>query len=345
MGELLFYFGHFILICYLCSKISKQNKRMTPFYKQTWFIGGVAALAIFALCFIGINYVGQPDEEKGPDVEDMVIATTQTNEPLISIARQQGWIDADATEMSSVDASKVKDLGTAFQNSSLTSFNEFQYFVGLEEIHAGAFAHSDQLKAITIPAYVITIDEGALAYCPALQEIKVDTTNTHFDSRDNCNGIICTWKGDLKVVAGCANTVIPEEVRYIAPQAFAGCTNLKKISFPERMDEIGEEAFKDCQALESVEIPQGVRFVKPGTFQGCSALKEVTLSKSVERLQKDAFAGCSSLTTINCAKKYPPIIENAFDEFKATVYVPNGMTNTYYRDKSWKAFPTVKELP
>lgn len=313
--------------------------------KLTWFLGGVAVLAIFALCFIAINYVGQPDEDKGPEVEDKVIATMQTNEPLINIARQQGWIEADATEMTSIDASEVKDLGTAFHNSSLTSFTEFQYFVGLAEIHNGAFAHSDRLTAITIPAYVITIDDGALAYCPALQEIKVDTANTRFDSRDNCNAIITTWKGDLKVVAGCASTVIPEKVRYIAPQAFAGCSRLKGISFPERMDEIGEEAFKDCLGLEKVAIPQGVRFVQPGMFQGCTALKEVTLSKSVERLQKDAFAGCESLTTINCAKKYPPIIEHAFDAYKATVYVPSGMTNTYYRDKYWKDFPTVKELP
>ncbi|MBP5338113.1 MAG: leucine-rich repeat domain-containing protein [Prevotella sp.] len=318
---------------------------MTPFFKQTWFIGGVAALAIFALCFLGINYVGQPDEEKGPEVDDVVIATIQTNEPLITIARQQGWIEADATEMSSIDASKVKELGTAFQSSKLTTFSELQHFVGLTEIHAGAFAHSDGLTAITIPAYVITIEDGALSYCPALQEIKVDTANTHYDSRGNCNAIICSWKGELMLVAGCVNTVIPEDVRYIAPQAFAGCTNLKKISFPERMKEIGEEAFKDCQGLETVEIPQGVRFVKPGMFKGCSSLRELTLSKSVERLQKDAFAGCSSLTTINCGKKYPPIIENAFDEYKATVYVPNGMTNTYYRDKFWKDFPTVKELP
>lgn len=322
--------------------MEETNENRRPFFWQMLFIG-LSALVIFALCFWAINYVGQPDEEKGPEVEDVVIATLQTNEPLINIARQQGWIDADATEMTSVDASKVTDIGTVFQNSQLKSFDEFRYFVGLAEIGADAFAHSEGLTSLTIPAYVTSIADGALAYLPALQQLKVDTASTHFDSRKDCNGVVCTWKGDLKLVAGCRNTVILEQVRYLAPRAFAGCSGLKSVTFPSRFDEIGDEAFKDCSGLQSIDIPQGVRFVKPGTFQGCTALQAVTLSKSVERLQKDAFKDCPALATINCVKKYPPIIESAFESYTATVYVPEGLLNKYYVDKAWAKFKNIKE--
>lgn len=314
-----------------------------PFYKSEWLIGGVAALAFFALCFWAIDYVGSPDEPKEIEVEDVVIATDRTNTPLITIAREQGWIDSEATEMTSVDASKVKDLGTAFQESQLESFDEFSYFVGVEEIHAEAFAGSSLLKRITVPANVTTIDYGALANCPALQEIKVDTANAHYDSREGCNAIICTWKGSLMLVAGCADSSIPEAVDYIAPQAFKGCTGLKTVALPERLKEIGEEAFRDCSSLTEIDIPQGVRFVEESTFEDCTALATVMLPKSMERLRKDAFKGCKSLTTIVCMKKYPPIIENAFDIYQATVYVPAGMQNKYYADRYWKDFPRVEE--
>lgn len=315
----------------------------TPFFKQTWFMGGLAALVIFVLCFIGINYVSQPDEPKKADVEMAVIATLQTNEPLIRIAREQGWIDADATELTSVDAAHVDSIGTLFSGSALQSFQEFRYFIGVQEIPAGAFAHCDALHSVVVPANVITIGDGAFANCPALEDLQVDTANTHYDSRDDCHAIICTWKGKLMLVAGCKNSVIPQKVRFIAPQAFSGCRDLTSIVFPEKMEEIGEEAFRGC-GLTSVDIPQGVRFIEAGCFSDCQALQSVTLSKSVERLRRDAFHGCTSLSRIVSPKRYPPVIENAFDAYTATVYVPQGQLNTYFRDKFWKAFPNFKEL-
>lgn len=312
---------------------------------KTIIIGGIVAFAIFALCFLAIDYVGSPDEEKKPEVEYAVIATQESNPELISIAHKQGWIAADDTEFTTVQASEVKDLGTAFQGCQLVQLDDLRFFVGVEEIHEGAFAHADKLTSITIPATVITIDYGVLADCPALKQISVDEANTHFDSREGCNAIVCTWKGSLMIVAGCQNTVIPKNVRYIAPQAFAGCQNLSNLQLPEKMDEIGVRAFADCTALQTIDIPQGVRFVEDSTFMGCTALTTVNLPKSIERLRKDAFNGCTSLTTIKCPKKYPPIIEDAFDKYQATVYVPKGLQNRYYADRNWKDFPKVEEMP
>ena len=311
---------------------------------KTIIIGGIAAFAIFALCFIAIDYVGAPDEEKKPEVELAVIATQQSNPELIDIARKQGWIAADDTEFTTVQAAEVKELSTAFQGCGLKQLDDLRFFVSLEEIHEGAFAHADNLTSITIPATVTTIDYGALANCPALQQITVDEANTHFDSREGCNAIVCTWKGSLMIVAGCQNTVIPNGVKYIAPQAFAGCKNLSGLQLPEKMEEIGVRAFADCSALQAIDIPQGVRFVEDSTFQNCTALATVNLPKSIERLRKDAFSGCTALTTIKCPKKYPPIIESAFDKYLATVYVPKGLQNKYYADRNWKNFPKVEEL-
>jgi len=315
----------------------------TPFYKQAWFLGGIAALAVFVLCFVAIDYAGSPDEPQKPEVEEAVIATMQTNAPLINIARQQGWIAPDATEMTTVDALQVDSIGTVFSGSDITTFREFAHFLCVQEIKAGAFAHADALKDVVVPAGVVTIEDGAFADCPALEDLSVDTANTHFDSRDNCHAILRTWKGKLMVVAGCKNTVMPADVRYVAPQAFRGCTALSAVAFPEKMEEIGAEAFAGCTSLKEVSIPQGVRFVEAGTFRDCSSLQSVTLSKSVERLREGAFSGCTSLSTLVVPKRFPPIIENAFDAYTATVFVPSGQVNTYFRDKAWQKFKNIKE--
>jgi hypothetical protein len=314
-------------------------------FNSSWLMyvaAAVVVIAVFVLCFVAIDYVSQPDAPKELEVEEVVIATDQTNGPLLELAREQGWIDETATEMTSVDAAKVKILGNAFQSSRLERFDEFRYFVGVEEINADAFAHSESLRSITIPANVSSIEYGALADCPALTAISVDTANAHYDSRGDCNGIICTWKGALMLVAGCPTTTVPKNVRYIAPNAFQGSA-VKNIVLPERLNEIGEKAFRNCTSLTEIDIPQGIRFVEEGTFDGCTALETVTLSKSIERLRKDAFKGCASLKSIVCLKKYPPIIENAFDIYQATVYVPKGMQNKYYADRYWKDFPRVEE--
>ena len=310
------------------------------FLKSPWLLGGLAALVLFALSFWAINYVGTPDEERGPKVEKQVIATLETNPELISLARRQGWIEPTATEMTTIDALGVDSVGTAFRGCRLKTFDEFRFFVALKELPAEAFAHSDALTSIVIPPCVEDIKPGALAYCPNLLTIRVDTANTHYDSRQDCNAVICTWKGKLMLVAGCRTTTIPADVRYLAPQAFCGVSGLKTIRFPERFEEIGEAAFKDCADLTTIDLPKGVRFIEPETFAGCRSLTTVTVPKSVERFRDRAFAGCTSLTSMVMPKKYAPILVDAFDGGARglTVSVPRGAAATYRKAKSWAGF-------
>lgn len=315
----------------------------TPFYKSPWILGGLVIIAVFVLCFVAIDYVGSPDDPDKIEIEEVVIATEQSNAELIALARSQGWIAPDATEMTSIDAANVKDLGTALQNSSLKHFDEFRHFSGVQELQPGTFAGSSSLESITVPRSVVTINYGAFADCPDLTSLNVDTANTHYDSREDCNGIVCTWKGKLMLVAGCRNTRVIDGIRYLAPQAFRGTRGMTEIALPEKMDEIGKEAFRDCTGLTAIAIPQGVRFVEDSTFMGCTALETVIIPKSVERLRQDAFKGCTALNRIVCIKKYPPIVEGAFDDYTATLVVPKGMLNTYYVSKYWKDFGKVVE--
>lgn len=54
------------------------------------------------------------------------------------------------------------------------------------------------LVSIEIGSCVTSINEWSLTNCPYLTSIKINTGNTVFDSRDNCNAIIETSTNNLK---------------------------------------------------------------------------------------------------------------------------------------------------
>ena len=94
------------------------------FFKSPWLYVGLATVALFALCFWGIDYISRPDLDDTPKVEKEVIATLDSNPELILLARQQGWIKETATEMTSVDASKVTRIDSVFSGCKLETFDE-----------------------------------------------------------------------------------------------------------------------------------------------------------------------------------------------------------------------------
>ena len=67
--------------------------------------------------------------------------------------------------------------------------------------------------------------------------IKVDTENPIYDSRKNCNAIIETSTG--KLVRGCENTIIPDDVTSIGRNAFS-YSQFASIDIPNSVTSIGE---------------------------------------------------------------------------------------------------------
>ena len=71
------------------------------------------------------------------------------------------------------------------------------------------------LRSVYIGAETDSIEEHAIDCCYNLDSIIVDTANTHYHSRDNCNAVIRT--ADSTLLLGCRRTVIPSTVRHIGP--------------------------------------------------------------------------------------------------------------------------------
>ena len=202
------------------------------------------------------------------------------------------------------------------------------------------------LTSINIPEGVMSIGNGVFKYCGNLTSMIVNTNNTVYDSRNNCNAIIETSSNTL--IAGCKNTMIPSGVTAIGQEAFRECISLTSIEIPEGVTTIGIGAFQDCSNLSSMSIPSSVTSIGEWAFDGCSGLtsltvntstidswfsgfenlSEVAMGNNVTKIYDGAFWACSGLTSVIIGPKVTSIGDNAFRECEnlTSINIPEGVT-------------------
>ena len=183
----------------------------------------------------------------------------------------------------------------------------------------GAFEGCSKLAKITIPNSVISIGVNVSKDCSKLTSIIVESGNTIYDSRDNCNAIIQTTTNTL--ITGCKTTIIPNSVT-----------------------KIGQGAFRNCSSLTSITIPNSVKIIEQTAFYNCSGLTNVTIPNSVTSIGNYAFYNCSGLTEIICENSIPATVESTtFYNITATLYVPVGAREAYASATGWNHFTNIIE--
>lgn len=96
--------------------------------------------------------------------------------------------------------------------------------------------------------------------------------------------------GLLKYDGKDANVEIPEEITWIAPEAFYRNETLKNVKLPSKITTIEENTFYGCSELEAVIIPDQVTMIGKSVFDECTVLKSVTFGKSLKVIKDHAFA-------------------------------------------------------
>ncbi len=200
-----------------------------------------------------------------------------------------------------------------------------------------AFGHCSGLTSVFIPQSVTSIGNFAFYDCRDLVSINVETGNTEYDSRDNCNAIIETQSNTL--LSGCKNTIIPSNVTSIADKAFYYCSDLTSVTIPNGVTSIGEDAFCFCSGLTSITIPNSVTFIGNLAFSDCSGLTSITIPNSVTSIGQYPFHACRGLTSIEVEggnTKYDSrdncnaIIETQSNTLMSgckNTFIPNGVTS------------------
>jgi hypothetical protein len=226
----------------------------------------------------------------------------------------------------------------AFSGCGFTSVTIPSNVTSIEDF---TFSGCPNLTEVNIGKGVTSIKHHAFYSCPKLTTITVDTKNTKYDSRDNCNAIIETTSNTL--VLGCKDTFIPNTVTSIGDAAFWKCAGLTSIAIPASVTSIGASAFKecpdltsvtfatgsqltsigvlafyDCKSLASIEIPASVTIIREKAFVQCHSLKTITIPASVTRIEINAFNGCTSLTDVYCYADPDTWIDENCDDFIKT---------------------------
>ncbi len=131
----------------------------------------------------------------------------------------------------------------------------------LESIGYGCF-DSTPLTEIFIPKSVKKIDAGIFHLCGSLEKIQVDEDNDVYDSRENCNAIIETKTN--KIIAGCRNTVILEEIEIIGDSALTVAYKEETFIIPKNIKVIepfGISANGNCNPVLEFENKTGWYYI------------------------------------------------------------------------------------
>ena len=120
-------------------------------------------------------------------------------------------------------------------------------------------------------------------------------------------------------------------VTELAPGAFRGNPNMKKINFSMSLSEISREACRDCLVLEGFQLGSKITTICPEAFAGCIRLSAATMRTKVQRIESGAFRGCTALRSVKIPANVTFIADDAFEGCdKATFYCEADSYAMYY---------------
>ena len=133
-------------------------------------------------------------------------------------------------------------------------------------------------------------------------------------------GIIKIAKGAFQNNKGIVHIVLNDELEEVGCWAFAGCTNLKTVTFPKKKMLIRDKCFYKCISLENITLPL-ITSIAPGCFQYCCSLKTVKIPNTVKRICMSAFKKCDKLQSIHIPASVKNVSSFAFSYCTSLKYI------------------------
>ena len=237
-------------------------------------------------------------------------------------------------------------------NSVITSFDELQYFTGLESIESEAFIGCSGLTSIIIPEGISLIEENAFEGCSRLSSIAIPNSVTEIEegafnwctslasftgkyASSDHKYLVCHGKliaAALPELSG-ENYSIPSDlgIYSIGEYVFCGWEDLTSVSFPADIYSVGHGAFEGCTNLRTVSFPNSVSYLELAqeAFCWCTSLETINFPEGLYSIGWLAFQDCSSLTSISLPGSLSSMSDGAFLNCTGLVSVSlgDGMTS------------------
>lgn len=96
---------------------------------------------------------------------------------------------------------------------------------------------------------------------------------------------------------------IPDSVRVIGNNVFAGCSKLSDVIIGSGVTTIGQRAFINCTNLSNVIIPNSVAIIENNAFEGCNGLQNIDIPPNITKMGSAVFNAISSITVNVSFKK------------------------------------------
>lgn len=176
---------------------------------------------------------------------------------------------------------------------------------GMTNISSGAYRGREDIRSVTIPASVKSIDHTVFSGCTNLTTVKF-SEGSELTSIGNNAFSGCTSLESIE---------IPASVEVIEFNAFSGCSSLKNVTFGEdsKLTSIGNQAFQNT-SLDGIDIPASVTIIGDYVFRNCANLARVTFGENSQltTIGDGAFIDCACLTEITIPANATRIGANAF---------------------------------
>lgn len=307
----------------------------------------------------GLTSVSFPSIVGGHRVTSLWLSSVANRASITSVTVPEGVVNIYTRSFSGFEKLTSVSLPSTLQTIgdetfAGCAFTSIKLPSGLKKLGSRAFWSCPNLTSLTIPANLEPMETGTpvsepdpdsigefshnpVVYCEKFTGYKVENNCKNYKVAD---GALFSRDGSILYSYPFGRSIggrysVPQGVKTISREAFAGVsgltsvslpssllricsyafneTDLTSVSLPDSVIDLQSHAFDGCESLQSVRLSSGMRTIDDAAFYKCTRLATVTNTSQIERYQRIAFAGCSSLRSIAFGDSVKLIASDALD--------------------------------
>lgn len=280
-------------------------------------------------------------------------------------------IDETNGKLSTLDLSDTKIVGGGEPYFNYGGYET--YFTEYNKIGKYAFCTCNNLKRLTLPKDITSIEQSAFFGCSGLTSITIPSSVTAIGkwSFYDCSSLTSielpnsTTTIDESAFQNCtslASVTLTSNLTSIESYAFIGCSQLKDVRY-NVLDDLATyiqtdhpeiyyincdiKYYQNNQEITTLKIPAGTTSIGKNVFQKYNGIQSLTFSPALTSISDLQFScDFTNLKSVYVGWQDPIAAGTFFgdaDMSNCTLYVPQGTKNTYSKADVWKNFGKIIE--